>query len=91
MAYLEPQKIMYIDKNFKVREILLSHQPQYITNDEFNIHGHIHNTPLKDEYPDMNSNNHLCVSVEMIDYTPISFEYIQKEYLEKFFNKKDGD
>lgn len=69
----------------------MSHHPQYITNNEFNIHGHIHDASLSAEYPEMKTNNHLCVCVERIDYKPISFEYIQENYLEKFFNKKDGD
>ena len=82
---------MYVDKDKKVQSILLSHQPQYISDNQFNIHGHIHDALLENEYPDMNPNNHLCVSVEVIDYRPISFEEIQKEYLENFFNKRKED
>lgn len=90
-AYVCPTELMYVDKDKKVQSILLSHQPQYISDNQFNIHGHIHDTLLENEYPDMNPNNHLCVSVEVIDYRPISFEEIQKEYLEKFFNKRKED
>lgn len=85
-----PQKFYYVDKNSIFRYIIISHEPQNIKDNEFNIHGHIHDSMLGEEYPDMNPNNHLCVSVERINYTPISFEEIQKEYLEKFFNKKEG-
>lgn len=85
-----PHKLYYIDKKSNLRYIILSHEPQYINDNEFNLHGHIHDTLLSSEYPDMNSNNHLCVCVEKINYRPISFETIQKEYLEKFFKEKEG-
>lgn len=83
-----PFTLRYVDKNSNFREIILSHEPQYISNEQFNIHGHIHNTPLREEYEGMREDNHLCVCVERINYTPISFETIQKEYLEEFFKEK---
>lgn len=86
-----PYTLRYVDKNYNMREILLSHEPQYISDNKFNIHGHIHDESLENEYPDMNPNNHLCVCVERIDYKPISLEEIQEEYLEKFFNNRKDD
>ncbi|MFR3182150.1 MAG: hypothetical protein ACLTPN_00790 [Clostridia bacterium] len=80
----------YIDRDHRCRYVLLSHEPQYIKDNEFNIHGHIHDALIESEYPDMSPNNHLCVSVERINYKPISFEEIQKKYLEKFFIEKEG-
>ncbi len=85
-----PQKLYYADRNHNFKYVILSHEPQYIKDNEFNIHGHIHDALLDSEYPDMSPNNHLCVCVERINYKPISFEDIQKEYLEKFFIEKEG-
>lgn len=85
-----PCRFLYVDKNSNFREVILSHEPQYINDNQFNIHGHIHDALVSNEYPDMNPNNHLCVCVERINYTPISFEYIQKNYLENFFKEKEG-
>ena len=48
--------------------IIASHEPVDVAPDLINIHGHIHNTPLPTEFsPD----NHMCISIEMIDYKPI--------------------
>lgn len=80
-------KLIYVDKNNNIREVYLSHEPLYIKDEDFNIHGHIHNTPLNNEYNNMNPNNHLCVSVEMINYKPISFQQIQENYLDIFFRR----
>lgn len=82
--------LTYVDKNNDLKRVYLSHEPIYLSDDDFNIHGHIHDAPLKEEYPDMNPNNHLCVSVERINYTPISFKDIQEQYLESFFRSKKG-
>jgi calcineurin-like phosphoesterase family protein len=37
-----------------------------------NLFGHVHNSPIIKTY----SRQHYCVSVERIDYTPVSFEEI---------------
>jgi calcineurin-like phosphoesterase family protein len=55
------------------KNIILSHEPKVVPDDTLNIHGHIHNIPLSTEF---NSNNHFCVSVEMINYVPITLEQI---------------
>lgn len=53
---------------------ILSHEPLYVnTNMPYaNLFGHVHNSPLFKTY----SNQHYCVSVERINYTPISFDEI---------------
>lgn len=55
------------------KNIILSHEPKVVPDDTLNIHGHIHNIPLSTEF---NPNNHFCVSVEMINYIPITLEQI---------------
>ena len=55
---------------------------------KFNIHGHIHDAKLEAEYPDMNSKNHLCVSVEKINYKPISLSEIMERYVKEYFIEK---
>jgi len=53
---------------------ILSHEPLYVnTNMPYaNLFGHVHNSPIFKTY----SSQHYCVSVERIDYTPISFDEI---------------
>lgn len=53
---------------------ILSHEPLYINENMpyANLFGHVHNSPLFKDY----SKHHFCVSVERIDYTPISFDEI---------------
>lgn len=57
----------YLDK------VIFSHQPIECSSEILNIHGHIHNVPLEEIY---DTNNHICVSVEVIDYTPKTLEEI---------------
>lgn len=53
---------------------ILSHAPLYVnTNMPYaNLFGHVHNSPITKTY----SSQHYCVSVERIQYTPISFNEI---------------
>ena len=53
---------------------ILSHAPLYVnTNMPYaNLFGHVHNSPITKTY----SSQHYCVSVERIQYTPISFDEI---------------
>ena len=53
---------------------ILSHGPLYVnTNMPYaNLFGHVHNSPIIKTF----SRQHYCVSVERIDYTPISFDEI---------------
>lgn len=67
--------IELVDK-YNFNTILLSHEPKQCEDTTLNIHGHIHNVPLDTEL--YNKDNHICVSVEMINYTPISILDILK-------------
>lgn len=51
---------------------ILSHEPLYVnTNMPYaNLFGHVHDSPIIKTY----SKQHYCVSVERINYTPISFD-----------------
>ena len=53
---------------------ILSHEPLYVnTNMPYaNLFGHVHNSPIIKTC----SSQHYCVSVERINYTPISFDNI---------------
>ena len=56
---------------------ILSHDAIYVNSNMpyANLFGHVHNSPIVKEY----SSQHFCVSVERINYTPISFnEIVQK-------------
>lgn len=56
-------------------KLILSHQPiQYDIGDFFNIHGHVH-TKIND-YELIYPNKYKCVSVELINYTPINIQEI---------------
>lgn len=53
---------------------ILSHEPLYVNENMpyANIFGHVHNSPIFKTF----SAQHYCVSVERIEYTPMSFENI---------------
>lgn len=59
---------------------ILSHDALYVNANMpyANIFGHVHNSPIVKDY----SKQHFCVSVERIEYTPISFERIKKAVAE---------
>lgn len=59
-----------IIKNFWI----LSHEPLYVNKNMpyANLFGHVHNSPIIKTY----SEQHYCVSVERINYAPISFDDI---------------
>lgn len=52
---------------------ILTHRPTELSNNYINIHGHTHSQREWDV-------NHICVSVEMIGYSPISFKLIKKHF-----------
>lgn len=64
---------------------ILSHEPLYVnTNMPYaNIFGHVHNSPIIKTF----SSQHYCVSVERINYTPISFD----EIIMRVQNNTKGD
>lgn len=53
---------------------ILSHEPLYVnTNMPYaNLFGHVHNSPMIKTF----SRQHYCVSVERIDYAPVSFDEV---------------
>lgn len=55
---------------------LLSHDALYVNANMpyANLFGHVHNNPIVRDY----SSQHFCVSVERINYTPISFDAVIK-------------
>lgn len=55
---------------------ILSHEPLYVNANMpyANLFGHVHNSPIFKDF----SNQHFCVSVERIEYAPISFEEIKR-------------
>lgn len=55
----------------EIGNYVFSHEPQEVLDYQINYHAHIHNTPLQ---PHFNPENHICVSVEMIDYKPLLIE-----------------
>ena len=55
---------------------ILSHDALYINENMpyANLFGHVHNSPIFKDF----SNQHFCVCVERIDYTPIEFDEIKR-------------
>lgn len=65
---------------------ILSHDALYVNANMpyANLFGHVHNNPIIKDY----SSQHYCVSVERIDYTPISFDEIKKRIQEAATHEK---
>lgn len=63
---------------------ILSHNALYVNTNMpcANLFGHVHNSPIVKDY----SAQHHCVSVERINYTPISFDVIKHHIMEKASN-----
>lgn len=59
---------------------ILSHDALYVNSNMpyANLFGHVHNSPIVKDY----SNQHYCVSVERINYTPIEFNVIKRKIKE---------
>ncbi|MGM0409125.1 MAG: metallophosphoesterase [Bacillota bacterium] len=70
------------DKYEYDKNIIFTHRPIEVENNQINIHGHIHG--LFYENSKWKDNNHFCVSVELINYEPISVETVMALIL---FNK----
>lgn len=60
---------------------ILSHKPLYVNENMpyANIFGHVHNSPMYKTF----SKQHYCVTVERINYSPISFEDIKREIMKR--------
>ena len=65
---------------------ILSHEPKSVSDlgTYYNIYGHLHNHK---EVLDFTSKT-ACISLERIDYKPISFEKVKKEMILKLENSK---
>ncbi len=62
-------------KKIVLGNLLLTHVPtEDVEENQINIFGHIHDKPLDEIF---NKNNHVCVSCDVIDYTPVSIERIK--------------
>lgn len=63
---------------------ILSHYPLFVNEKlpYINIHGHVHNTQHRPECAIVCKSKYVNVSIEVIDYTPISFEKI-RSYVEQ--------
>lgn len=71
---VSPLPLLYDQKAHGVEgQFLLSHQPVVsLPEGLINIHGHIHNN----ENPNYYAPNHICVSVEMTNYRPVSLRQV---------------
>lgn len=76
-VYKDENLIVNMDNDGLFSMLELSHKPE--DTEYFNIHGHIHNEPLEKQYPGLDKEKHFCVSVEMINYEPISLEEIKNK------------
>ncbi len=77
-GYLD--SIVHADKCvlfYKGKKFLLIHDPKMVNSgDDWVIHGHEHNNK-PEKYPFMNGKNRtINVSVELINYTPISLDFL---------------
>ena len=77
-GYLD--SIVHADKCvlfYKGKKFLLIHDPKMVNSgDDWVIHGHEHNNK-SEKYPFMNGKNRtINVSVELINYTPISLDFL---------------
>lgn len=62
-------------KKIVLGNLLLTHTPtEKVEENQINIFGHIHDKPLDERF---NKKNHICVSCDVVDYTPVSIEMIK--------------
>ena len=63
---------------------ILSHEPMYVNANMpyVNLFGHVHNSPQFKTF----SNFHYCISVERINYAPISFEKVKEDIMKATSN-----
>ncbi len=67
-------------KRIILNNLILTHSPiEEIEKNQINIFGHIHDKPLDQKF---NKKNHICVSCDVIDYTPVSIEIIKSKQKE---------
>ena len=64
-------------KKIILDNLLLTHAPtEEVGENQINIFGHIHNKPLGEKF---DKKNHICVSCDVIDYTPVSIETVNEK------------
>ncbi len=67
-------------KKIILDNLLLTHAPtEEVAENQINVFGHIHDKPLDEKFE---KKNHICVSCDVIDYTPVSIETIKNKYEE---------
>lgn len=59
-------------KKLVLGNLILTHEPIEVEENYINVFGHIHDKPLDERF---NKNSHICVSCDVIDYTPICIDY----------------
>ncbi len=61
-------------KKIILDNLLLTHAPtEEVGENQINIFGHIHDKPLDERF---DKRNHICVSCDVIDYTPVNIKMI---------------
>ena len=55
------------------QKLVVSHYPVAVYDDTINVHGHLHGAKLRDL-------NHVCASIHVIDYQPLSDNHINSIY-----------
>lgn len=62
------------NKRIVIDKLLLTHAPtEQVLENQINVFGHIHDKPLDERFE---KKNHICVSCDVINYTPVSIEMI---------------
>jgi len=62
-------------KKLMIDHFLLTHAPiEELEDNQINIFGHIHNKPLEERF---DKKNHICVSCDVVDYTPVSIDRME--------------
>lgn len=65
-------------KKILLGNLLLTHVPtEEVEENQINVFGHIHDKPLDRKF---DKKNHICVSCDVVDYTPVSIELVNKNY-----------
>ena len=67
-------------KEIILDNLLLTHAPtEEVGENQINVFGHIHDKPLDEKF---DKKNHICVSCDVVDYTPVSIELVNKNFVE---------
>ena len=64
---------VYLYPVYLSQKLVVSHYPVAIYPDSINLHGHLHGAQLQDL-------NHICVSMHVINYRPITDRYVDTIY-----------